>query len=690
MKKISEMKNYKIIFIILCLSLPLFSFSQQSPIDSLLALIKKDKEDTNKVTHFNILAWELSSSNPDTSIILSKQALSLAEKVQWKKGIANSYGHLGTYYYFKADYPKALDYYLKALRIDEELKDKIGMSKRLGNIGNVYNDQGDYHKALDYYFKALKIEEELGNKNNIAIWIGSIGSVYHIQDDYPKALDYYFKALKMAEELGNKLNISVWLGNIGGAYSDEADKITANNNFIKNDSLKQKALDYSFKALKMKEKLGNKKGIANTLGNIGSLYTDTKKYSEAENYLLEALKIDKEIGDLNTERQVEELLTNLYEKTNRHQLALEHYKKAMVLKDTLFSQENKKQLVRKEMNYEFDKKESLAKAEQDKKDLKVEEEKRRQKMFLFSVIGGLLLVVVFSVFMFNRWRVTQKQKKIIEVQKQEVDEQKKIVEEKNKDITDSINYAKRLQEAILPPTAYVNERLPDNFILYKPKDIVAGDFYWMEELDNTIFIAAADCTGHGVPGAMVSVVCSNALNRTVKEFHLRDTGKILDKVTDLVLETFEKSDKDVKDGMDISLLSINKITKQINWSGANNPLWYIPNAELLDITANKQPVGKHDNRKPFTTHTIPLTVNHSRRDGNPQSSTLFYLFTDGFADQFGGPKGKKFKYRQLNDLLLANNNKTMAEQKDILEKAFEDWRGSLEQVDDVLLIGIKL
>lgn len=160
---------------------------------------------------------------------------------------------------------------------------------------------------------------------------------------------------------------------------------------------------------------------------------------------------------------------------------------------------------------------------------------------------------------------------------------------------------------------------------------------------------------------------------------MRDTGKILDKVTELVLETFEKSDKDVKDGMDISLMAINKITKEVHWSGANNALWYIQNNEVIEITANKQPIGKHDNRKPFTAHSIVCEPN-----------TIFYLYTDGYADQFGGPKGKKFKYKQLEEVLLANSHLSMPEQKEILDRAFEEWKGGLEQVDDVCIIGIKI
>ncbi len=258
-------------------------------------------------------------------------------------------------------------------------------------------------------------------------------------------------------------------------------------------------------------------------------------------------------------------------------------------------------------------------------------------------------------------------------------ETEEIIREKNKDITDSINYAKRIQAAILPSTELIKDHLPQSFILYQPKDIVAGDFYWMECLDDTIFIAAADCTGHGVPGAMVSVVCSNALNRSVKEFGLRDTGKILDKVTDLVIETFEKSDVDLNDGMDISLLALNKKTKQIQWSGAHNSLWYFENSEFKEVKADKQPIGNYFDRRAFSTHHIKYN------DGD-----MFYLFTDGYADQFGGERGKKFTYKRLNELVCSIHKSDMNSQEQTLRSTFLNWKNELDQIDDVTIIGVRV
>ncbi len=465
-----RISNYKLIPLLVICNLQFIicnSFAQQSEIDSLLSLIKKDKEDTNKINHLNKLSREyLKIGSYDSAAAFADQALRQAElaspaaasgvipeqvRNSLLKGKANAYNNLGNVDREQGNYPKALDYFFKALKIDEELHNKEGMAKRLGNIGNVYKDQGDPAKALDYDFRALKMAEEVGDKNGIAADLGNIGIVYFNQGDYSKALDYYFKALKIKEEIGNKYGIANTLGNIGSAYSDQADKLTANHSPQK-DSLKQKALDYFFKALKMDEELGDQNGIEINLGNIGSLYTDINKYAEAEKYLLDALKLEKEIGDLNDERQIEEVLTNLYTKTNRDQLALEHYKKAMALKDTLFNEEKNKEITRKEMNYEFEKKAAAAAAAAEKQQAVAEAEKRKQQVILYSVIGGLLVVLLFAGFVFRSLRITRKQKLIIE-------DQKKHVEEKQKEILDSIHYARRIQTALLPTEKYVEKTL---------------------------------------------------------------------------------------------------------------------------------------------------------------------------------------------------------------------------------------
>ena len=263
----------------------------------------------------------------------------------------------------------------------------------------------------------------------------------------------------------------------------------------------------------------------------------------------------------------------------------------------------------------------------------------------------------------------------------DLNHQKEMVEEKNKEIVDSINYALRLQRAILPTTSRVKEALPDSFVLFKPKDIVSGDFYWMHEQGDNVLIAAVDCTGHGVPGAMVSVVGANSLDRCVKEFKLKDPASILDKLCDMVIETFDSGEDEVKDGMDITLCSVNLKTRKIKFAGAHNPLWIVKhsNLEVEEYKADKQPIGKFDYRKDFTSNEIQL-----------EKGDCIYLFSDGYADQFGGPGGKKFKYKTLMHVLQTIHAKPMIDQHDILNTEFETWKGGLEQIDDVCVIGIRV
>jgi serine phosphatase RsbU (regulator of sigma subunit) len=285
------------------------------------------------------------------------------------------------------------------------------------------------------------------------------------------------------------------------------------------------------------------------------------------------------------------------------------------------------------------------------------------------------------------------EQKVIE-RTEEIHRQKELVEHQNKEILDSINYALRLQKAILPEKEHIESALKESFVLFKPKDIVSGDFYWISEKSDETLVAAVDCTGHGVPGALVSMVGSNNLDRCVGEFGLRKPSDILDKLKELVVATFESTDDEVKDGMDISLIALvpessrgNK--SMLQYAGANNPLWIVrkdtkPPAEgeepnLFEIKADKQPIGKFDYGKPFTHHEVEV-----------EKGDCVYIFTDGYADQFGGPQGKKFRYKTLKNLLLQIHHLPMSEQRNILDKTFEKWKGELAQIDDVCVIGIRV
>jgi len=263
--------------------------------------------------------------------------------------------------------------------------------------------------------------------------------------------------------------------------------------------------------------------------------------------------------------------------------------------------------------------------------------------------------------------------------------EKQIVEEKNREILDSILYAKRIQATILPPLAEVESYFKDSFVLYLPKDIVAGDFYWMETLEDsdTLFFAVCDCTGHGVPGAFVSVICNNALNKTVREFGIKKPSEILDKVSEIVsfdLSLNNEDDDEIMDGMDISFCSFNSKTKHLQWSGANNPFWLIKKSgELIEIKADKQPIGKSNNRKKFTNHEIQLEIGDA-----------FYLLSDGYADQFGGKDELKFQRSKFKELLVNLKELPLKEQGELLKRTILDWRGENEQTDDICVVGIRI
>ncbi|MBP8790659.1 MAG: transporter substrate-binding domain-containing protein [Breznakibacter sp.] len=306
-------------------------------------------------------------------------------------------------------------------------------------------------------------------------------------------------------------------------------------------------------------------------------------------------------------------------------------------------------------------------------------------IYVWRIAGfsSLSVIIILGIILF--WnRSMQKEierRKIIEQQLMqstiEILAQKNIIETKNKEITESIEYAQHIQHALLTPSHIVKEYLKKSFILYKPKDIIAGDFYWIEHVDDKIFFAAADCTGHGVPGAMVSVLCHNALNRSISEFGLDQPAKILDKTRAFVIEEFANAEEEVKDGMDIALCMLQG--NHLAYAGANNPLWIISNGELTEIKADRQPIGLFDHSHPFTEHTFEL-----------KKGDTVYIFSDGYRDQFGGPKGKKFKVEPFRKLLLSIQQAPMSKQRMIIDQVFEEWKGNLEQIDDVCVIGVRI
>ncbi len=602
------------------------------------------------------------------------KSLKLREEIDFKSGIGESLNNIGFIYQLRGDINRSLDYYLKAIKIFEQINDKKNEAYLINNIAFLYQGQGDTTRALDWYLKSLMLAQKIKDKPGISGAYNNLAVIALNKGDAAKALDYSQKSLAIRQQTGDRKGVSASLNNIGSAYEKMDDL---------NNGDYTRALKYYNEAFEIRKAINDKNAVARSYNSIGAIYFKQKKYALALENAEQGYKLSKELGFPIQISASAKLLYKIYKQINKPVNALEMHELFIHMRDSINNEETRKSSTKKQFQYEYDKKitaDSVRIAEEKKTiaiQLKQEQTQR------YALYGGLLFVLIFAVFMFNRFKITQKQKVVIE-------QQKHIVEEKQKEIVDSITYAKRLQEAILPAEIHWSQNFKNGFVFYKPKDLVAGDFYWLEKVHELVLFAVADCTGHGVPGALVSVVCSNALNRSVLEFKITDPGKILDKTRELVIATFEKSGEEVKDGMDISLCCLNTKTNQLLWAGANNPLWYLsspfekgggqrPGDLMQEIKPDKQPIGKYALQTPFTTHKIQLNAGDN-----------IYLFTDGLADQFGGLKGKKFKYKRLKELLLNNKSATMDEQKALLEKAFIDWKGQLEQVDDVCVIGVRL
>jgi tetratricopeptide (TPR) repeat protein len=683
---------------------------QEHVVDSLKSITNSAEHDTVKIDAFK--AWDniIYISDPKLDEELNQKIVEIAkkniqnksltaiEKITFNRAMALAFNSLGIIYYNKGENEKAINYYSRSLKIREIIDDKKGIAATLNNLGIIYQDQAENDSAIGCYTRSLKLNEEVGDKNGEANCLSNIGRIFFEQQELDKAIEYQIRSLKIREAIGDKRGIAIAYSGVGSIYFEQnnveralecfknaleiSEEIGDNNKialaFANIGSVYKKRFDYSNaliyfnKSIAIFEEIGNKKWEASLHIYIGDIYNQQGENKNALVQYLKALEIGKSSGITGIIRDASQSLYNSYKALKDYKEAMGMYEQYIQMRDSVLSEKNQKEIIKQELKYGFEKDKAIAEKEHEKEKAVAAEREKSQNIIIYAIAGCLLLLIVFTVFVFNRLYFTRKQKAVIE-------KQKNLVEEKQKEVMASITYAKRLQEAILPTDSYFKSQLPNSFILYKPKDIVAGDFYWMERKGDFVFVAAADCTGHGVPGAMVSVICSNALNRAVIEFGITEPGKILDKTRELVLDTFSRSNQDVKDGMDISLLCINVKYNQVKWSGSNTPLWYISNGILMEIKANKQAIGKTDNPLPFTTHNITFN-----------KGDLFYLFTDGYADQFGGPKGKKIKSKNLKIMLFQNHNLPPLEQKNKLEQSFQTWKGALEQIDDVSLIGIKL
>lgn len=630
----------------------------QSNADSILNYINTENIDSLKYKALVKLSELYSDESPEKAIRYLEQAKQIAIVLKNQSFIANVTNDLGNNNYYVGNFDKAIKNYLESMAANETLKNLRGVANMMNNIGSVYVEQGNYPKALEYNLKALKIREEhlsddVSSKDEIAMSYGNLGRVYYYMNDFNNAMRYYQKSLKLSEETANKRRIALMHNNIGSIYAEQ--------------KLYDKALEYFNKTYAIQYEMDNKQMQALALNNIAEVYLKKKEYKYAIDFYNKALLIAKALGAKDDIKTSYDGLHNCYNEMKDFEKAHYYLMLYSEIKDSIFNEENSSQL-----------NEMLAKFESDKKQQEIEllqKDKEVHTILRNSLIAGCLFIFLVALLLFNRNKVKQKANIALE-------EKNELIELKNKEITDSIRYAKRLQLAILPPDNQVKQLLPNSFILYKPKDIVSGDFYWVEQWGNKVLVAAADCTGHGVPGAFMSIVGNNLLQQAVNIYGLEKPNLILNDLNKNISKILHQSEETstVKDGMDIALLAIDKQNMSLEFSAAYNPLWLIRQGEIIEVPGNKHPVGAFvgEELKQFTNHKIELI-----------KGDAIYVFTDGYADQFGGPKGKKFKYKQLQELLLSIQHLSMEDQKQKLDKTIEHWRGNLEQIDDILIVGIK-
>lgn len=592
-----------------------------------------------------------------TGLELLKKELPENLKKRYEVTVARAVNNKGVIYHQQGDIPNAIKYFHESLAYQEQLGNKAGAAAALNNIGAIYNNQGDIDKALEYLLKALEIRKEIGVDKGYAQSLNNVGTIYYKLTDYPKAMSYFKEALSHYEAIGNKEGMAYTLSNMGNIYDSQ------------NLAM---GLKYHLRSLELRQEIGDKRGESYALFNIGESYFDRGDIENALKYAKSSYALAKGMKYHDNIQRAANLLSRVYKEKGQYEKGWEYYEEFVHLQDSIQAEKNKQIAVNQEAKYQFEKEQAVREAEYSKNIEIVKEKQQTQKVVSYAVALGLILVLVFAAIIFSRLKITRKQKEIIE-------DQKKLVDIKNQEITDSITYAKRIQEAILPPKEHLQENLKNGFVYYQPKDIVAGDFYWMEPVKDGVLYAAADCTGHGVPGAMVSVVCNNALERAVREFKLTKPAEILDKVTELVTEKFNANGQNVLDGMDIALCKVNFENNTLSFAGANNPLYLIRNGELTETKGDKQPIGRSAKAKPFTEHNIKL-----------EKGDTLYTLTDGYPDQFGGEKGKKFMYKQFKNFLLSIQNVDMEKQKELIQQKFNSWKGNLEQIDDVLVIGVKI
>jgi len=644
------MKHFTLL-ILLSLILVYSVNAQKKKIDSLLNILPKQKEDTGKVSILLDLALRNLYVDSYKTLDYAQKAYQLSLKLKSDVHIARSLNRLGGGYRVRGELGLALNSYKECLVLAEKIDDQQLQSRVLGNIAIAYADSDNYQIALTYYKKGLVLAQKIKDYKSVATKHNNIASAFRKLGQLDSATYYYQKAIPMYKKY-NPDDISNCYFGLASIY------------YV------QKKVDEALKYLDLvyesSTKYDNNKDLANYYRLMANIKFDQDSLKIAVEYAKKTVGYAEQNKSKETLASGYEILSKILEKQGDDKNALKYKNLFVLYKDSIRSQESKNAL----LLYENDQKELQKQLAKD--------EKRIQELINY----GLTIVIGFMfILAYFLYRGQQKEKSA----KKTLDYAYRELNIKNKNLKDSIIYAQRIQEAILPVPELFNNTFKDDgyFILLKPRDIVSGDFYFLHEQHNKIIVSAIDCTGHGVPGAFMSMIADQLLYEIIVEKQIFEPDLILNHLHLEIRRALKQEEYNNRDGMDMSLLLIDKENKKVAFAGAKNPLIYFQNQQFHEIKANPRPIGGEQAEKEriFTKHMIDVSV-----------PTTLYMFSDGYQDQFGGPRGKKFMYAQFKSLLSEIHLNQMPVQKTMLNEALEQWRltSNQEQIDDVLVMGIRV
>lgn len=677
---------------LLLLLLTFSAFSKDSAIDSLCAELD-NANDSIKLTIYNELYSILRNRDTDSALAYIEDAIELATKINNTQQVAHfsvSYGYLNEH---KGEIEKAIVSFEKAYNLYLQINNTEMAATALNNLGAMLNDAGRYNESSKHLFNALKLAEDNNYIKLTATIHNNIGLLFHFQDEWEKSINYFQKSIVINQQLNNLERMALLYNNIGIAYYylDILDSVLISferslDIYIKLDNKKgqtrplfnigeiysekgdfETALEYYERSLTLEKEVGYMSGYATSLVYIGEIYSSLGDYSKAIEYQHEGIEILEKMDLRRDLLDAYEAITETFKQSGYFDSAFHYQTASISLKDSLFSLEKSKQISELETLYETEKKEQQIALQQTRIEFKNKQ--------TYSLLVILLLTFGLTIYVIYTSRGRRKANLLLS-------EKNELLSTHNKLITNSITYGSFIQNTILPDKSLFEKVFKDSFIFYKPKDIVSGDFYWLSHRKDQIIIAVADCTGHGVPGAFMSLLGHSFLNEITDIQGITQPDKILNKLREKIIGTLKQKDSDrfSRDGIELAVCSIDTKNKQIDYSGAYSPVIVYSGKKITELKPNKMPIGFHLTRKSkFALQTI------SYKKGD-----LLYFFTDGYYDQFGGPQNKKYGQKRFKALIDSNHHLPMDEQLYAFEHGFKNWLGEEEQIDDVTVVGVKL